>query len=131
MRSEVLIQDFTDSTSSDEFRVAEEKVSFRTEEIETRIQHICDRHTDLKANSNRVWLNCEAHTYDPNLDLCVKVEAVRWMLRIAKHMTEPAREVMFLRIENSLRQLEAAVESRPRPVQSGARTERLYRSAHA
>ncbi len=131
MRSEVLIQDFTASTSSHAPRITNETVSFRAEEIEARVQRICDRHSDLKANSTQVWLNCEPHTHDPNLDLCVKVEAVRWMLRIAKHMAEPAREVMFLRIENSLRQLEAAVESRPRPVQSGARTERLYRSAHA
>jgi hypothetical protein len=131
MRSEVLIQDSTDSVSSYTVHTADEKIPFRTDQIEVRIQDICERHNNSKSNSNQVWLNCEPHTYDPNLDLCVKVEAVRWMLRIAKHMPEPAREVMFLRIENSLRQLDAAIESRPRPVQPGARTELLYRSANS
>jgi hypothetical protein len=41
----------------------------------------------------------------------VKVEAVRWMLRIAKHMQNSAREVMFLRIQNSLHKLEKALEA--------------------
>jgi len=56
---------------------------------------------------------------------------VRWMLRIAKHMSEPAREVVFLRIENSLRQLEAAVESRLRAAESFADSARPHRAARA
>ncbi len=71
------------------------------------------------------------YIYDPDLNLRVKVEAVRWMLRIAKHMSEPAREVVFLRIENSLRQLEAAVESRLRAAESFADSARPHRAARA
>jgi len=78
-----------------------------------------------------LYTSTGTHTYNPELDLCVKVEAVRWMLRIAKHMSDPAREVVLLRIENSLRQLEAAVEPRPYLAEPGARTERFFRSAHA
>ncbi len=131
MRSETLIPDHVDSSSNQQFCVPDEKDSFQAEEFEARIQHVCERYNNLNSASHLVWLESGVHVYHPHLDLHVKVEAVRWMLRIAKHMSEPAREVVFLRIENSLRQLEAAVESRTRPVQSGARTERLYRSAHA
>jgi len=104
---------------------------FEADEVEARIQHVCDRHTNLNTSSHIVRLKTGTHTYNAELDLCVKVEAVRWMLRIAKHMSDPAREVVLLRIENSLRQLEAAVEPRPYPVEPGARTERFFRPAHA
>jgi hypothetical protein len=131
MRTEALILDDVDSASQHGFRVHHGKRPFLTEEeVEARLRRLCDRYKNLNAASHLVWLEKEPHVYDPNLDLHVKVEAVRWMLRIAKHMSEPAREVIFLRIENSLRQLEAAIEWRPRPVHSGAPTERLYRSAH-
>lgn len=130
MTGEALIQNHADSATSHPFRVDHGK-PFQEEEFEARIQHICDRYENLDAATHLVYLKGGAHVYDPHLNLHVKVEAVRWMLRIAKHMSEPAREVVLLRIENSLRQLEAPVESRPRPVQPGARTERLYHSAHA
>jgi hypothetical protein len=131
MRTEALIQDHADKTSSRQFRVSDETKFFRAEEVEARIQHVCDRYKNLNSASRTVWLESGPHICNPELDLHVKVEAVRWMLRIAKHMSEPAREVVFLRIENSLRQLESAVEPRVHHIESGARTERLYRSAHA
>lgn len=132
MRTETFIQDHKDhidSGSSRQFRVSNETKLFRAEEVEARIQRVCDRYKNLNSASHLVWLKTGPHVCNPELDLHVKIEAVRWMLKIAKHMSEPAREVVFLRIENSLRQLESAVESRPRPVHSGAPTERLYRSA--
>jgi len=129
MRSEALILENVDSPSNQQFNAPCEKNSFESEEFEARIQRVSDRYRDLNATAHLIQLKGGPYICDPHLDLHVKVEAVRWMLRIAKHMSEPAREVVLLRIENSLRQLEAAVESRPRPVQSGAPTERLYRSA--
>ena len=130
MRTEALILDGVDSASNQQFGAPQEKMSFQAEEFESRLQNVCDRYENLNAPSHLVCLKSGPHVYDPHLDLHVKVEAVRWMLRIAKYMSEPAREVVFLRIENSLRQLEAAIQSRPRLVHSGAPTERLYRSAH-
>jgi len=131
MRSGVLIQDQVDTVSKHQFRPLHEEMTFQADEVEARIQHVCDRHTKLNTASQLVRLKTGTHTYNPELDLCVKVEAVRWMLRIAKHMSDPAREVVLLRIENSLRQLEAAVEPRPYLAEPGARTERFFRSAHA
>ena len=130
MRTEVLILDDVDSASNQQLGAPRESLSFQAEEFEARLQHVCDRYENLNAPSHLVHLKSGPHICDPHLDLHVKVEAVHWMLRIAKYMNESVREVVFLRIENSLRQLETAVESRPRPVNSGARTERLYRSAH-
>jgi hypothetical protein len=129
MRTEALIQDQTDSESSHQFHGHADKNSFHGEEFEARIQRVSDRYKNLNADAHLVQLKGGQYVCDPQLDLHVKVEAVHWMLRIAKYMSESAREVVFLRIENSLRQLEAAVETRPRPVRSGAPTERLYRAA--
>ena len=127
MRSEAHNQSHADS-SSHEFRAPGGNKSFETqaEEVESRLQRVCDRYKNLNATPHFVWLEDGAHIYDPGLNLRVKVDAVRWMLRIAKHMTEPAREVVFLRIENSLRQLEATVESRARSAKSGSPTERIH-----
>jgi hypothetical protein len=130
MRTEALIQDHTDSASSHQFQVHTDESSFHADEFEARIQRVSDRYRNLNADAHLVQLKGGRYVCDPQLDLHVKVEAVHWMLRIAKYMNESAREVVFLRVENSLRQLEAAVESRPRPVHSGAPTERLFRSAH-
>lgn len=130
MRTQALILDDVDSASNQQFGAPWEKILIQAEEVEARLQRVCDRHKSLNVASQLVRLETGPHICDPHLDLHVKVEAVRWMLRIAKHMSEPAREVVFLRIENSLRQLESAIESRPRLVHSGAPTERLYRSAH-
>jgi hypothetical protein len=80
-------------------------------EIEARIEQL-DNHIDtLGADTRVVLLTTGPHVYSTELDLSVKVEAVRWMLRIAKHMHESAREAVFLRIENSLRQLERTLEA--------------------
>jgi hypothetical protein len=79
--------------------------------IEARIEQLDDQINELSADSRVVWLKTGPHVYNAQFDLSVKVEAVRWMLRIAKHMQESAREAVFLRIENSLRQLERTVEA--------------------
>ena len=133
MRNQALIQDRPETASSHRLHVVRHEENFEEKEIEARIERLTQRFKKTNSASNLVWLKSGLHIYDPALDLSVKVEAIRWMLRIAKPMTEPAREVMLLRIENSLRKLEAAVESRMRSVDSGAATERIEFShcAHA
>jgi hypothetical protein len=127
MRSEAHTLNHPDSISNCFSAFGEEKsFQLQAEEVEARLQRVCVRHKDLDAASHLVWLDSGPHVYDPDLNLRVKVDAVRWMLRIAKHMSESAREVVFLQIENSLRQLEAAVESRVRSAKSGAPTERIH-----
>ena len=128
MRTEAFIHDHIDNLSSRRFRVSEETKFFRAEEVEARIERVCERYKNLNPASRSVWLKTDPHVCNPELDLHVKVEAVRWMVKIAKHMSEPAREVVLLRIENSLRQLESTVEARPHSVQSEAITRHLDRS---
>ncbi len=131
MSTEVLIQNHADGASNHRFSAQSGEEPFRAEQVEARIQRICDRCKDLNLDSQPVRLKSGPHTYNPELDLCVKVEAVRWMLRIAKRMSEPSREVVLLRAENSLRKLEAIVESRAYRAPSPASAERIHRWAHA
>jgi hypothetical protein len=78
-------------------------------EIEARIEQLDDQIGNMELDSRLVWLKTGPHVYSAELDFSVKVEAIRWMLRIAKHMQDSARQVVFLRVENSLRQLERSL----------------------
>ncbi|MGA8013231.1 MAG: hypothetical protein WB949_12455 [Candidatus Acidiferrales bacterium] len=133
MVREALIQNHADGISNRHFHAPQRRKLFQTqaEEVEARIQQLSDRFKNLNSPANFVWLKDAPYLHDPDLDFYVKVEAVRWMLRIAKHMSEPAREVVFLRIENSLRQLEAAVESGLRAAEPFAESARPRRAACA
>jgi hypothetical protein len=80
-------------------------------QIEARIERLDDQIDTLDLDSRLVWLKSGPHVYSPEFDLSVKVEAIRWMLRIAKHMHESARQAVFTRVDNSLRQIELALEA--------------------
>jgi hypothetical protein len=79
--------------------------------IEARLRQLGKQVEGLNSDSCLVWLPSGPHVYDCEFDFNVKVEAVRWMLRIAKHMRDSAREVMFFRIQNSLQQLERTLQA--------------------
>jgi len=79
------------------------------DELEARLQNISGCLPDPNADSELVPGNGAARAFDPALDLRVKVEAVQWMLRLVKHVQAPARERILLTINNSLEQLEEAV----------------------
>ena len=64
----------------------------------------------MKPDSSLVWLEDRLHVFDPVLDLRVKVEAVRLMLRAAEHLSDRDKERVLLTVRNSLEQLEKAVE---------------------
>ncbi len=93
------------------FHTAGKSQQLQEASIEARIQRLGDEIESLNSDSRLVWLSSGPHVYNRDFDLTVKVEAIRWMLRIAGHMEESAREVMLLRVENSLRQLERTLES--------------------
>lgn len=80
-------------------------------QIEARIERLDDQIDNLELDSRVVWLKSGPHVYSPEFDLSVKVEAIRWMLRIAKHMHESARQAVFTRVDKSLRQIELALEA--------------------
>jgi hypothetical protein len=131
MSTQVLVRNRANCASNHQFSAHPGEEPFLAEQVEARIQRICDRCKDLDSASQPVRLKSGPHTYNPELDLCVKVEAVRWMLRIAKRMSEPAREVVLLRAENSLRKLEATVDSCAYRAPSPTSAERIRRWARA
>jgi hypothetical protein len=110
MATDFSIHNQHDGASIHSFHKAGNFQQSQEAEIEARIQQLDDQIGDLDSDSRLVWLKTGPHVYSPELDLSVKVEAIRWMLRIAKHMQDSAREVVFLRIENSLRQLERSLQ---------------------
>jgi hypothetical protein len=86
----------------------------QTEDFEARLQDLNDRLHDMDATSRLVLLNGRLHVLDVVLDMRVKVEAVRWMLRVSKHLGDPARQQVLVAIENSVNKLETAFESEER-----------------
>lgn len=82
------------------------------QELEARLQGFSDRLPSFHADSE-VCLNSGPHIFDPVLDLRVKVDAVRWMLRVAKHMEGPAHERILTTARDSLDQLERAIDQKP------------------
>jgi len=92
-------------------RIAQQKRNASPEDFEARLQELYDRLEDLNADSTLVSFDGRPHVFDAALDLRVKVEAVRWMLRVAKHLAEPARQPVLATIGNSLDQLERAFEA--------------------
>jgi hypothetical protein len=86
----------------------------QSEDFEARLQDLNDRLQDMDATSRLVLLNGRLHVLDVVLDMRVKVEAVRWMLRVSKHLGDPARQQVLMNIESSLGKLETAFESEQR-----------------
>ena len=64
------------------------------------------------------------------MELRVKAEAARWMLRVAKHLTGPTREKVFTAVQKSLDDIEKIVADYPQPV-AGNAPPRRARAAHA
>jgi len=81
------------------------------EDFETRLQHLENRLQDLDIDSRLVFLKSGPHVFDAVLDLRVKVDAVRWMLRVARHVDDPGRARIFMTVANSIDQLEDALET--------------------
>jgi len=82
---------------------------FSLDALEARLQELENRVQELKAGSPLPWPASRSRIFDAALDLRVKVDAVRWMLRVSKHLDGPARERVILTIANSLAQLEKAM----------------------
>lgn len=84
--------------------------SAQTSDVEYRLDTLRQRVCTLKADSSLVWVEDRLHIFDPVVDLRVKVEAVRLMLRAAELLSDSDKEKVLLTVRNSLDQLEKAVE---------------------
>jgi len=78
--------------------------------LEARIRHLAGYALTLQSDSRLVWLKTGPHIFNSDFDLSVKIEALRWMLRIAKHTQDSARDAIFDRLQNSIDQLEKSLE---------------------
>ncbi len=86
---------------------------FQMGELEARLQELSEQLPDVHAEPELVRPKSGPHVFDPALDLRVKVDKVRWMLRVAKHVEGPARKRILLVVNSSLEQMEKAVNQRP------------------
>jgi len=86
---------------------------FRAVAFEARLQDLSKQLPNLNGELEVTTREGSPAACDPAADLRVKVEAVRWMLRVAKHVQDPARERILLTVNSSLDQLERAVNQRP------------------
>ena len=83
---------------SAKLHVVATREAIRDQEAEQRLEDLSSRLQDLNAASHLIWLKSGLDNRDPVLDLRNKVESVRWMLRIAKHLSTSAREMLFANI---------------------------------
>jgi hypothetical protein len=82
----------------------------RLVELEARLQDLSERLPRFHADAEVVHLKSGPHIFDPALDLRVKVDAVRWLLRVARHTEGPALDQILRTVMNSLDQLEKTVD---------------------
>jgi hypothetical protein len=108
--TKVQITGRSEQQSAARLEALERNQRLHAEEVELRLQNLNERLDSVNAAAYLVRLKTGVHRFDPVLDLRVKVEAVRWMLRIAKHLNDHARETVFFTVMNSLEQLEKAVD---------------------
>ena len=84
------------------------------EQLEPRIDAMTHVVDGMRAAPYQVLRAGTMQICDPVNDLRVKVEAVRWMLRIAKHLNGVARELVMATVTKSVEDLEFAIEAQTR-----------------
>ncbi|MFY9531805.1 MAG: hypothetical protein WBC04_19250 [Candidatus Acidiferrales bacterium] len=82
--------------------------------VESRLQDLKDLVDALSAAEHPIWLANTARMCEAADELRVKVEALDWMLRVARHFNGPNLGILLSAIEKSLGDLEKAVESEMR-----------------
>jgi hypothetical protein len=107
------LDDYDDQDSSDNARPTE-TWRLLAEALEPRIDNMTRMVEGLHAAPYYVVQAESGKLFDPVNDLRVKVEAVRWMLRIAKHLKGVAREMVMATVARSVSDLETTVETQTR-----------------
>jgi hypothetical protein len=81
-------------------------------ELENRIKNLDKLVDSLRASSDQLSFSGKPHALDLVNDLRVRIKASHNLLRVAKLLSEPARESMFSKISDSLNDLEESIASR-------------------
>ncbi len=84
------------------------------EQLEPRIDSMSHAVEALKVAPYQVLRGDKMQLCDPVNELRIKVEAVRWMLRIGKHLNGAARATVMGTVSKSVEDLEMVVESQAR-----------------
>ena len=84
------------------------------DQLAPRIERLSSLVEGLRSTPYYVWLADQVHLCDAAGDLRVKVEALKWMFRIAKHMSGDARIMVMATVSKSVDDLEVAVEAQMR-----------------
>jgi hypothetical protein len=84
------------------------------EQLEPRIESMSHVVDGMQAAPYQVLRAGTMQICDPVNDLRVKVEAVRWMVRIAKHLNGVAREMVMATVSKSVEDMEFAIEAQTR-----------------
>lgn len=82
------------------------------EQLEPRIEGLRREVEGMRVAPSYVWVGEQEELADPVEELRVKVEALRWMLRIAKHLNGVARDLVIGTVCRSAQELESAVRGR-------------------
>jgi hypothetical protein len=80
-------------------------------ELENRLKNMDKLVESTHAALNQVSFSGKPHALDLMNDLRVKIKATLNMLRVAKLLSEPARESMFSKVRDSLNELEEVIAS--------------------
>jgi hypothetical protein len=78
-------------------------------ELETRIKNLMNLVHSVHAALRQVSFSGRPHALDLMNDLRIKIKAIDNMLRVAKLLSEPARESMLSRVRDSLNELEETI----------------------
>ena len=99
--------DFDDGRPTEAWRLLADQLAPRIERLAGLVE-------GLRSAPYYVWLADQVHLCDAAGDLRVKVEALKWMFRIAKHMSGDARIMVMATVSKSVDDLEVAVEAQMR-----------------
>src|SRR5271155_5606088 len=80
-------------------------------DLEARLDRIAAHVEILSTNPNLETTPKSPGACDPAQELGVKAEAARWMLRVTKHLNEPAREKVLVAVLRSIDELEQIVDA--------------------
>ena len=82
------------------------------EQLEPCIEELTRTVAGLDAAPYNVWLADSVRLCDPLNDLRLKVEALQWMVRIAKHLNDDTRDRGIAMLCKSVNDLEIALKTR-------------------
>jgi hypothetical protein len=99
--------DFDDGRPTEAWRLLADQLAPRIERLAAMVE-------GLRSTPYYVWLADQVHLCDAAGDLRVKVEALKWMFRIAKHMSGDARIMVMATVSKSVDDLEVAAEAQAR-----------------